>query len=324
MLRIGLVGAGHLGNIHLKCINMLEDAVLAGVYDADQTIAENAAKNHNTKSYPTLEDLIEDCDIVDIVTPTLSHYEVARKAIMRGKHIFIEKPITETANQAKELIKLAEESGVKAQVGHVERYNPAFLQARPYIQKPMFIESHRLAEFNPRGTDVPVVLDLMIHDIDIALSIVKSPIKKISASGVAVISDTPDITNARLEFANGCVANLTASRISLKNMRKTRIFQRDAYITVDFLDKQAEVIRMETIEPTTTVDDLAIVLENANGEKKRIFFETPKTLQNNAIHDELKSLVDAVNNNTPSDVTLEDGKNALMVAEEILSIINPS
>lgn len=324
MLKIGLVGAGHLGKIHLKCISLIPEVQLVGIYDSNEEIAKTAADTYGVPVFSNLQSLIEASDIVDIVTPTLSHFEVAKEAIRTGKHVFIEKPITETSEQAKILIKLAGEAGIKAHVGHVERFNPAFVKARPFITMPMFIESHRLAEFNPRGTDVPVVLDLMIHDIDIALHLVNSPVKKISASGVAVISDTPDITNARLEFDNGSVANLTASRISMKNMRKTRIFQRDAYITVDFHKKKTEIIRMENINDDTPADDMALILENSVGHKKRIFFETPAIDDSNAIRDELKSLVDAINNNTPASVTLEDGKDALLIAEEILSIINPS
>jgi predicted dehydrogenase len=321
MLKIGLVGAGHLGKIHLRCISILEEYELVGVYDTDKSQAESVKKEFNVRVFDTLEELISESDVVDIVTPTLSHFEVAMQCIRARKHIFIEKPITETAEQAKELIKLAAEADIKAQVGHVERFNPAFVQARPYIKQPMFIETHRLAEFNPRGTDVPVVHDLMIHDIDIILNIVQSPVKRIHASGVAIVSDTPDIANARIEFDNGCVANLTASRLSLKNMRKTRIFQRDAYITVDFLEKKTEVIRMENIEPNQEVEDIAIILEDATGKKRRIFFETPTVETSNAIKDELAGLAHSINHNTQTIVTLEDGRNALLVAEEIVSLL---
>jgi predicted dehydrogenase len=321
MLKIGLVGAGHLGKIHLKCISMLDQYQLIGVFDNDEQQARAVESEFGIKAFETLEDLISQSDVIDIVTPTLSHFDVAVQCIRARKHIFIEKPITETSEQAKELIKLASEADIKAQVGHVERFNPAFIHAKSYINQPMFIETHRLAEFNPRGTDVPVVHDLMIHDIDIILHIVQSPVKRIHASGVAIVSDTPDIANARIEFDNGCVANLTASRLSLKNMRKTRIFQRDAYITVDFLNKKTEVIRMENIEANQNVEDIAIILEDANGKKRRIFFETPLVEQSNAIKDELASLADAIINNTNTIVTLEDGKNALLVAEEIVSLL---
>lgn len=187
--------------------------------------------------FQTPQELFAAVDVVDIVTPTTTHFEMAAQAIRAGKHFFIEKPITRTVEEAEELIKLAQEFKVKAQVGHVERFNPALLALEDMELNPMFIEAHRLAVFNPRGTDVSVILDLMIHDLDIVLSIVKSEVKFISASGVAVASETPDIANARIEFENGCVANLTASRISLKQMRKVRLFQKDAYISLDFLEK---------------------------------------------------------------------------------------
>lgn len=324
MLKIGLVGAGHLGKIHVKCIDLVSGVELVGVYDTDAATTKSVAEQNNVSAFSSLDELILAVDIVDIVTPTLSHFDVAVKCIRAGKHVFIEKPITETSEQSRKLVKLAQESGIKAHVGHVERFNPAFTQVQNFINAPMFIETHRLAEFNPRGTDVPVVLDLMIHDIDIVLHLVNSPVKKISASGVAVISDTPDITNARLEFDNGCVANLTASRISMKNMRKTRIFQRDAYITVDFLKKKSEVVRIETIDLSQPVDDMALLLEAPDGSKKRIFFETPNIPESNAIRDEIQSLVDAINKHTPTVVTLQDGSNALRIAEDILSIVNNS
>lgn len=321
MLKIGLVGAGHLGKIHAKCIELVQGVSLEGIFDTDQETTRFVSDQHGVRAFSSLDELIQHVDVVDIVTPTLSHYDVAVKCIRAGKHVFIEKPITETSEQARKLIKLAEEAKIKAHVGHVERFNPAFVQAQSFINNPLFIETHRLAEFNPRGTDVPVVLDLMIHDIDIVLHLVKSPVKKISASGVSVISDTPDITNARIEFDNGCVANLTASRISMKNMRKTRIFQRDAYITVDFLKKKTEIIRIEHLDDETPVDDMALLLETGKGEKKRIFFENPTIPESNAIRDEIQSLVNAINKNTSTVVTLEDGSNALRVAEDILSQI---
>jgi predicted dehydrogenase len=225
MLKIGVLGAGHLGRIHLKCIKEIQDFDLVGFYDPDTINADKIEQEFGIKKWSSLDDLIDAVDVVDIVTPTVSHFECAARSLKKCRHVFIEKPVVTSLDEARELIKIAGEANVKVQVGHVERFNPAFLAAESYFDRPMFIESHRLAQFNPRGTDVPVILDLMIHDIDIVLSVVKSNIKKISASGVAVVSDTPDIANARIEFDNGCVANLTASRISLKNMRKSRFFQ---------------------------------------------------------------------------------------------------
>lgn len=322
MLKIGVLGAGHLGKIHIKCLQGLEDHFhLSGFYDPNTAVAEKVAKEFGIRAFHSLEELMEESDVLDIVTPTLNHFDCAAKAAKKVKHFFIEKPITETPEQAKALIKLAEEAGVKAQVGHVERFNPAFAAARNYIQNPLFIETHRLAEFNPRGTDVPVVLDLMIHDIDIVLSVVGSNVRKISASGVGVVSDSPDIANARLEFDNGCVANLTASRISLKNMRKTRIFQRDAYITVDFLEKTSEVIRMKSVRPEAEEDPFAMVMDLGNGKKKQIYFEQPESAPVNAIQEELRSFAEAINKNQTPSVSLADGYKALDIAYEILKKI---
>jgi predicted dehydrogenase len=246
----------------------------------------------------------------------LSHYDCAKQAIAQGKHIFIEKPITNTVQEAEHIRELLATHDIRGQVGHVERFNPAFIAVREQINNPMFIETHRLAEFNPRGTDVPVVLDLMIHDIDIILSVVNSKVKNVSASGVSVISDTPDIANARIEFENGCVANLTASRISLKNMRKTRFFQKDAYISVDFLEKKCEVVKMK--DAPLTPGDFDMILQNAEGIKKQIYFDNPQVANNNAILDELETFADAINTNTTPIVTLHDGTEALRLATMII------
>jgi predicted dehydrogenase len=248
---------------------------------------------------------------------TLFHFGVAQKAILKGKHVFIEKPITATVEEAQTLIALAKKQGVLGQVGHVERFNPAFLAVQNEIQNPMFIETHRLAEFNPRGTDVPVVLDLMIHDIDIILSVVNAPVKKVTGSGVSVISDTPDIANARIEFENGCVANLTASRISLKNMRKSRFFQKDAYISVDFLEKKVEVVKMKNAPKEA--DEFAMILQNAEGVKKQIYFDNPTVQNNNAILDELNSFANAINTSSTPAVSLAQGGKALEVALQVIA-----
>lgn len=321
MLKVGVLGAGHLGKIHIKCLKALPDHYeLVGFYDPDDHNAQKVAEEFGLRRFDSVEELIDHVEVVDIVTPTISHFETARQALKKVKHVFIEKPITETPAQAKELVKYTEEAGVKAQVGHVERFNPAFLAARDFIQNPMFIETHRLAEFNPRGTDVPVVLDLMIHDIDIVLNTVRSGIKSINASGVAVVSDTPDIANARIEFDNGCVANLTASRMSLKNMRKTRLFQRDAYITIDFLTKHSEVIRMK--DEIDHEDPFAMVMDLGKGRQKQIYFEKPDAEPTNAIQEELKSFAEAINKRTETIVTLDDGYRALDVAHTILNRIN--
>src|ERR1051325_4531654 len=297
MIKVGLLGAGHLGKIHLKLLKEIPQFQVLGFYDPDKTKAQQVAKENNIPAFESAEELIAQCEAVDIVTPTISHYELAVRSLKKTKHIFIEKPISTTLGEAKGILKLGEEAGVKIQIGHVERFNPAFLSVKNFFDNPMFIETHRLAQFNPRGTDVSVVLDLMIHDIDIVLSVVKSGIKKIHASGVAVVSDTPDICNARIEFDNGAVANITASRISLKNMRKSRFFQRDAYISIDFLEKKVDIIRLKKI--VGEVDPLAVTIDLGNNKGvKQIYFENPKISESNAIKEELTAFAKAIKNKT--------------------------
>ena len=321
-LKVGVLGAGHLGKIHLKLLNQSERYELVGFYDPNQEQAQKVVAEFGYTYFDSIDKLIEAVEVVDIVTPTLSHYECAMKAIAAKRHIFIEKPITSTVEEAEEIYRLLETNHLKGQVGHVERFNPAFLAAKSSIENPMFIEVHRLAEFNPRGTDVSVVLDLMIHDIDVLLSVVHSPVKHIEASGVAVISKSPDITNARIEFENGCVANLTASRISMKNMRKSRFFQRDAYISVDFLEKKVEVVRMKDAPEHPNEYDM--ILQNAEGEHKQIYFEYPEVQPSNAILDELETFADAIEHNSTPVVTFLQGTEALRVAREISSLANLS
>lgn len=316
-MTIGVLGAGHLGKIHIKCIKEIANLQLIGFYDPDPENSQKVATEFGIKQFASVEELIEAVEAVDIVTPTISHFDCASKALRKGRHVFIEKPITTTILEAKELIELATEANVKVQVGHVERFNPAFLSARPYLNHPMFIETHRLAQFNPRGTDVPVILDLMIHDIDIVLNVVNAPIKKISASGVAVVSDTPDICNARIEFDNGCVANLTASRISMKNMRKSRFFQKDAYIAIDFLKKETEILRLNSI--TGEPDPLAVIIDlGKNKGKKQIIFDKPISNPVNAIKMEIETFYESIKNNTEPPVTIIDGYNSLDVAYKIM------
>ncbi|MBE7652403.1 Gfo/Idh/MocA family oxidoreductase [Tenacibaculum finnmarkense genomovar finnmarkense] len=317
MLKAGVLGAGHLGKIHLRLLQESEKYELVGFYDPFTENAKKVAQEFGYKLFNSVEELIDAVDVIDIVTPTLSHFDCAKKAIEKGKHIFIEKPITSTVQEAEAIRTLASQYHIKGQVGHVERFNPAFTAAKDMINTPMFIETHRLAEFNPRGTDVPVVLDLMIHDIDIILSVVQSKVKSVHASGIAVISDTPDIANARIEFENGCVANLTASRISMKNMRKSRFFQKDAYISVDFLEKKSEVVKMKDVPENP--DEFAMILQNAEGVKKQIYFDNPNVVKNNAILDELESFADAINNETTPIVSLRQGTEALRVAHMIIN-----
>jgi predicted dehydrogenase len=317
MIKIGVLGAGHLGKIHIRLLKEIDKFELVGFYDIDPVAAAAVEKEYGIPYFSSIDALLEQVDAVDIVTPTITHYGCASKSIKKSKHIFIEKPVTNTIEEAKTLIGLSKEANVKVQVGHVERFNPAFMAAKEYCSNPMFIETHRLAQFNPRGTDVSVVLDLMIHDIDIILSTVKSNIKRISASGVSVVSDTPDIANARIEFDNGCVANLTASRISMKNMRKSRFFQKDTYVSVDFLDKKVEVIRLMNADGDT--DPLAVTIELGNGKgMKQIFFENPTILPSNAIKMELEAFADSIISNTTPMVSIDDGYKALDVAYKII------
>lgn len=316
MLKVGVLGAGHLGKIHLRLLNQSDKYELVGFYDPNTDNARLVASEFGYTLFDSIDDLIEAVEVVDIVTPTLSHFECAKKAIEAGKHVFLEKPITNTVEEAEELLILLKKYGVKGQVGHVERFNPAFRAVLPKIETPMFIETHRLAEFNPRGTDVPVVLDLMIHDLDIILSVVRSPVKHVSASGVSILSESPDIANARIEFENGCVANVTSSRISMKNMRKTRFFQRDAYISIDYLDKICEVVKMK--EAPEVPGDFDLIFQNAEGVKKQIYYDNPEVNPNNAILDELETFADAIRNDTNPIVTLQDGTKALKLAYQII------
>ena len=322
MLKIGVLGAGHLGKIHLNCIKQIEKFELVGFFDPAEETAKQVDAELKVHCFNSIEELIDAVDVVDIVTPTIRHFECASKALQKRKHVFIEKPIVATPEEANALKKLADEAGVKVQVGHVERFNPAFIAAEPFIKEPLFIEAHRLALFNPRGTDVPVVLDLMVHDLDILLTIVKSSISHISAGGVSIVSPTPDITNVRIEFENGAVANLTASRLSMKNMRKTRIFQKDAYITVDFLDKVAEIFRIN--DEVDESNPLSATITLGDGSEKQITFELPEIRSINAIQTELESFYDAIVHNTTPAVTIDDGINVLKLAYRILDAVNAS
>jgi predicted dehydrogenase len=317
MVKVGLIGVGHLGKIHLKLLKEIPQFEIVGFFDSDQDRVDQIKKEFNVPSFNSASDLITVCDAVDIVTPTITHHPIAINALKYSKHVFIEKPIANTIAEANEIRKLAIEANVKVQVGHVERFNPAFMSVQKYFQNPMFIEAHRLAQFNPRGTDVSVVLDLMIHDIDIVLSVVKSNVKKISSSGVAVVSDTPDICSARIEFDNGAVANITASRMSIKNMRKSRFFQRDAYISVDFLEKKTELIRIKSV-PKEPEDPFAVTIDLGEKGIKQIFFDNPTVEDTNAIKMELESFADSILNNKPTVISADDGFRALDVAYKIM------
>ena len=320
MLKIGLLGVGHLGKIHLKCIQMIAAYEFVGFYDPSEK-ADQIAEDSGIKRWTDPEALLAAVDVIDIVTPTITHYQLALNAIEKGKHVFIEKPLTHTISEAEHLLEKSKAAGVKVQVGHVERFNTALLALGHMQLQPMFIEAHRLAMFNPRGTDVSVVLDLMIHDLDLVLNLVQSEVKFISASGVSVVSKTPDISNARLEFENGCVANLTASRISMKQMRKLRLFQKDAYISLDFLDKNAQVIRLfDPEDPTIPEDGNQLELQTDEG-TKLVHMELLETEAVNAIKMELETFANCIKEDTRPIVSIEDGYRALKVASQIIEQI---
>jgi len=318
MLKIGVFGTGHLGKFHLNNWKEIPGITLVGFYDPDDAIAKEVSEKYQLQRFTNEDELINACDVVDIVTPTQFHFSICERAIKKSKHVFVEKPMVHTMEEAKALVKLVQESQIKFQVGHVERFNPAFLAAKELELKPMFIEVHRLAQFNPRGTEVSVILDLMIHDIDVVLSLVKSDVKSISASGVAVMTDTPDIANVRIEFNNGCVANLTSSRISMKKMRKVRLFQKDAYIGIDFLEKKTEVIKLKA-EGDENV--FAFDIETPNG-IKTIAIANPQVPEVNAIKKELEEFAAAIKNNTQPIVNEIDGYRAMEVAHQILQKIH--
>ena len=317
MLKIGVFGAGHLGKFHLNNWKDIADVELVGFFDPDDNTAKEVSDKYQLPRFLDADALIDACTGIDVVAPTTAHFEICEKAIKKAKHVFVEKPLANTMEEARQLVKLAEESGIKFQVGHVERFNPAFLAVKDIQLNPMFIEVHRLAQFNPRGTEVSVILDLMIHDIDIILSIVKSDVKTISASGVGVMTETPDIANVRIEFNNGCVANLTSSRISMKKMRKMRIFQKDAYIGIDFLNKKTEIIKLKEGKDSNV---FAFDIVTPTG-KKTIAIANPIVPEVNAIKKELEEFRNAILNNTKTVVSEIDGLLAMDVAHQILQKI---
>lgn len=316
MIKVGVIGAGHLGKIHLNILSN-SNFNLIGFHDTDVENSEKLASEKGYVFFKEIDSLINLIDAVVIVSPTTTHFEIAKKCIKKGKHIFVEKPLTTNSVEARIINKLAKEGNIIGQVGFVERYNQAFISCKEFIDKPKFIESHRLSDFNPRGTDVSVIMDLMIHDIDIILNINQSKVKKIDASGVSIISSTPDIANARIEFENGCIANLTSSRISLKKMRKTRIFQDNAYISINFLEKDFQVVKIR--DKHTNDNENSLVIKNNLGQEKVIFFENPEINEINSIEAELKDFFNSIKNKSKSKVSLNDGLMALEVAEEIMS-----
>jgi predicted dehydrogenase len=318
MLRVGVFGVGHLGKFHLNNWKEINGVKIVGFFDPNNDNANQVIEQYGLKRYMDEEKLMDACDIIDVITPTDHHFSICMQAIRKGKHVFVEKPLAHTIKEGRDLVSMVKEANIKMQVGHVERFNPAFLAIKDLNVNPMFIEVHRLAQFNPRGTEVSVILDLMIHDIDIILSLVKSDVKNISANGVAVMTNTPDIANVRIEFNNGCVANLTSSRISMKKMRKMRLFQPNSYIGIDFLEKKTEVIKLKQPNDTNV---FSFDIETQTG-KKTIAIANPLIQSENAIKLELESFVSSILNNTQTVVSEIDGFLAMEVAHQILEKIS--
>ena len=312
--KIALVGLGYIGKIHLKILNYNPKWELVGVYDIDTKLCKDLAAQYNIKAFSSLEEAIENSEVLDIATPSDTHFEIAKQAIINSKHVFIEKPVTSNLKEAKQLQNYINEAGVCFQVGHVERFNPAFTAAKPYLKDPKFIEIHRLAQYNPRGTDVSVVLDLMMHDLDLILSIVKANVKKIQVSGCDLVSKNADIINARIEFENGCVANVTTNRVAFKNVRKFRVFTNDHFVSINLLDKVTEVIKIKN----AALNSKNLILDPGNGlPKKEIIFEHPIILPTNAINEELNTLHESINSNKKTIVGIDEAIRVLELAIEI-------
>ncbi|MEG8945679.1 Gfo/Idh/MocA family protein [Rosettibacter firmus] len=323
-LKVGVIGTGHLGKVHVKLLKGIENCELIGVYDKDFKKSESVSKEFNVKQYLELENLLNDCEAVIIVATTSAHYELVKQAFEFNKHVFVEKPITVHIWEAEELVKISNEKNLKLQVGHIERFNPALIALEKYDLNPMFIQSDRLSQFNMRGTDVAVVLDLMIHDIDIILSLVKSEVKDIKASGISVVSNNIDIANARIEFENFAVANVTASRISQKRMRKMRLFQRDTYFSIDFIEGNTEIIRLLSPQNLPKGNYLNLGEIGVGDKKRTVVYENPSQVNINPLQYELQLFINSVLNNTQPPITGADGLKALKVADMIIKKIENS
>ncbi|MBE2254753.1 MAG: Gfo/Idh/MocA family oxidoreductase [Ignavibacteria bacterium] len=322
MIKTGIIGTGHLGEMHIKILKEIsksdKEITISGVYDIDKIKSENISSSYKVKCYESLDDIINESDALIVVSSTKSHFEIAEKIIQNEKHLFIEKPVTETIQQAEDLLALKKNENQKIQVGHIERFNPAILALEKYEIEPLFIESHRLAQFNPRGADVSVIQDLMIHDIDIILKLVKSKVKYINANGVGILTDSIDIANARIGFENGCVANITASRISLEKMRKMRIFQKNAYISIDFLSKESVIYNLKN------ADEVKSIFAFDLGNDKKVEREKVTIKEINPMKYEQEKFFEVIKNNQKEIVTLEDGLTALKIASEIIKEVEKS
>jgi len=323
-LKIGVIGTGHLGKLHTKMFTEIENCELVGIYDSNSEQAKNVSEEFKVESLNSADELLGKVDAVSIAAITSAHYEIAKKSFEQGVHVFVEKPITATIPQAEELVKISNDKKLNLQVGHIERFNPALVSMEKYMLEPKFIQTDRLAQFNPRGTDVAVVLDLMIHDIDIILSLVKSEVKDVQANGVAIVSDNLDIANARIQFENGAVANVTASRISQKKMRKMRIFQQDGYIALDFVTGVAELFRLMPIDTEDSPSFISLGELGVGDKKRKLVYEQPEQKEINALKYELQLFINSVLKNENPVVSGEDGLRALKVAEIIIQEIEKS
>ncbi len=309
--KIALIGVGYIGKIHLGLLRNNPLWQVTGILDTDANETSVVTRQFGVHAFSSLEEALEASDVVDIATPSITHFDIACKAVLAGKHVFVEKPVTATLEEARELQSLIVKQGVVFQVGHVERFNPAFIAAKPYLDAPVFIEVHRLAQYNPRGTDVSVVLDLTMHDLDLITSIVDSPVKEIRVAGSAIVSAGVDLLNARLEFESGCVANITTNRMALRNSRKFRVFTRKNLVNINLLEKTTEVVRIRDARP----DSAHLVIDPGSGlPRKEIIFEQPVILPSNAINEELITFHNSISSNSATRVGIDDAVRTLELA----------
>ncbi len=322
-VKVSVVGVGHLGKIHAKLWKTIEDAELVGIYDVNENASKAVAKELNCIVFSSIDEVIKNSEAVTISSDTKTHFSIAKTMIENNIHSFIEKPITSNYKESQKLLEIANKNKVLVQVGHVERFNPALTALKEHNLQPLFVEVHRLSQFKTRATDVSVIYDLMIHDIDIILWLVKSKVQKIEANGVAILTETPDIANARITFENGAVANLTASRISASPMRKLRIFQKDAYFSIDLGNQQVDVFKLLNEEPDPEKYPLAFnlgsILETNN--PKNIIYLKPEITKLNAIQEEQKSFINSIKNNIQTAVTAKEAAEAVRIAEIITNKI---